>query len=294
MANMYELDDSGVEQTAPDSAIGAILQGKFALSPEQVAAVLEYQRKHKVRFGEAAVALGFLRSEDVIWALSQQFHYPYQSLDANEQLSDVLITANAPFSEQAEFFRDIRSQLLMAVFSNAEVPHSLCVTSAESGEGKTYFAANLAVAFSQLGVRTLLVDGDMRNPCMQDIFKSDATTGLSNILADRQAPNVVKPVAALPNFYLMPVGVKPPNPTELLQRANFGLLLNELSSKFDYIIIDTPALEYGSDALMTASRCGVSVALSRLNTSKRSSLESLVGRLSKCPTRFAGVIVNDH
>jgi protein-tyrosine kinase len=292
----YNGHDDPSQQAAavPDSVIGTILRDKHSLTTEQLAAIVDYQSKFRVKFGEAAVALGLIRSEDVIWALSQQFHYPYQPTGGADNLPEMLVTANAPFSEQAEFFRDIRSQLLMAVFSNTDVPRSLAVTSADSGEGKTYFAANMAVAFSQLGARTLLIDADMRNPAMHDIFGVESTTGLSSILADRSAANVVRPVPSLPSLFLVPVGVKPPNPTELIQRPSFSLLLSELYSKFDYIIVDTPALAFGSDTLMVAARCGVTVAMARRNQTKRESLETLVGRISKCPTRFAGVVVNDH
>ncbi|RZL03495.1 MAG: polysaccharide biosynthesis tyrosine autokinase [Rubrivivax sp.] len=294
----YNGHDAATQQpgAVPDSVIGTILRDRHSLTAEQVAAVIEHQNKYRVKFGEAAVALGLIRSEDVIWALSQQFHYPYQPQpngSGTEALPELLVTANAPFSEQAEFFRDIRSQLLMAVFSNTDVPRSLAVTSAASGEGKTYFAANMAVAFSQLGARTLLIDADMRNPAMHDIFGIDSTAGLSSILADRSETNVVRPVPSLPSLFLVPVGVKPPNPTELIQRPSFSLLLNELYGKFDYIIVDTPAVEFGSDALMVAARCGVTVTLARRNQTKRAALETLVGRITKCPTRFAGVIVND-
>lgn len=277
-----------------DSHIGAIIQKKFALSKEQVDAVLEFQRQNRVKFGEAAVALGYIRSEDVIWALSQQFHYPYQSNQGVDEISEDLIVAGAPFSEQAEFFRDIRSDLLMAAFSNPGVNRSLAVTSADSGEGKTYFATNLAIAFAQLGARTLLIDADMRSPRVQEIFKIDSAIGLSAFLAERAQPEVLRPVASIPTLFVMPVGVKPPNPTELIQRPSFSFLLDELQGKFDYIIVDTPALIYGMDALMVAARCGASVALSRRNVTRQALLEALVGKLSKTPTRFAGVVLNSY
>ena len=276
-----------------ESVIGSIIQKKYSLSKEQVDAILAFQKQNRVKFGEAAVALGFIRSEDVIWALSQQFHYPYQSNVANDEVSDSLIVASAPFSEQAEFFRDVRSDLLMAAFSNPSVSRSLAVTSADSGEGKTYFATNLAVAFSQLGARTLLIDADMRSPQAQEVFKIESTVGLSAFLAERAQPEVLRPIPSIPTLFVMPVGVKPPNPTELIQRPSFSFLLEELHGKFDYIIVDTPALIYGMDALMVAARCGVSIALSRRNVTRRTSLETLVSKLSRSPTRFAGVILNN-
>src|SRR5690606_24300769 len=131
-----------------------------------------------VRFGEAAVALSYLSRAEVFWALSQQFQYPYAP-DNGEALPEVMIAANAPFSVQAEFFRDVRTSLIGQVFNDDDVPNSLAVCSAQSGDGKTYFATNLAIAFCQLGARTLLIDADLRNPNLHHIFLAESSNGLS-------------------------------------------------------------------------------------------------------------------
>ncbi|MES2090190.1 MAG: polysaccharide biosynthesis tyrosine autokinase [Pseudomonadota bacterium] len=290
---MHDQGKNFTSQPAGDQSIGDILRAANNLSAEQVQSILDHQKKANVRFGEAAVALGILKREEVIWALAQQFHYPYAQGDTIK-LSDTVVAAKSPFSDQAEFFRDIRSQLIMNVFTSGAISNSVAVTSADIGDGKSFFAANLAVVFAQLGARTLLIDADMRTPVQHTLFGVDNSTGLSSILSGRAEPNVIRPVASLPSLYLLPVGVTPPNPIELVERPVFGLLIKELASKFEYVVIDTPAASHGSDGLIVASRCGATVALARCNQTRNQALQKLVGRLSKSPTKFAGVIVNDH
>ena len=77
--------------------------------------------------------------------------------------------------------------------------------------------ANLAAAFSQLPGRTLIIDADLREPRLHEVFGVDQDVGLTGVLSGRAQPNVIKPVEHLPNLYMMPAGVLAPNPAELLQ-----------------------------------------------------------------------------
>lgn len=274
-----------------DKPIGDIFRQANNLSAEQVESVLTYQREHGVKFGEAAVALGIVKREDVLWALSQQYNYAYAPT-GTLSISPELVVAHKPFGDQAEFFRDIRSQLITSVFDTPG-RRALAVVSADVGDGKSYFCANLAVAFSQLGGRTLLVDADMRTPRQNDIFGIESVAGLSGILAGRYETNVIRPVGELPSLYVLPVGVVPPNPMELVQRPTFSILIKELISKFDYVIVDTPAGIHGADARVIAATCGASVALSRKGSSRLQSLNKLIGAVSKS-AKFAGVVMNDY
>ena len=203
--------------------------------------------------------------------------------------------ANAPFSDEVECFRDLRTQLLMGVLSPTHGRRALAVVSPEVGDGKTFILSNLAVAFSQLRGRTLLVDGDMRNPRLHKVFNIDNTHGLSSILSGRIQGgdiNVIRPVAELPNLYMLPVGAVPPNPLELVHQAGFDLLIQELLTKFDTVLVDTPAAVHGSDCRIIASKCGAALIISRKDKTHTDRLQTLVSQLSKGPTMLAGVMFN--
>jgi chain length determinant protein tyrosine kinase EpsG len=263
------------------------------LTGDQVSQALEYQRANGVRFGEAVVALGLANPEDIIWALAQQFHYPYAPV-AERNLHEELVVANMPFAESVEAFRDLRTQLIMTVMGEATQRNAVAVVSAEAGEGKTFISANLAIAFSQLPGRTLLIDADMRTPRLHKLFGVDASSGLSGILAGRPEANVIKPISHLPNLYLLPAGVQPPNPAELLHRAAFSLLLRELLAKFDNVLVDTPAAAHGPDARIIASHCGAAMLIGQLGQSKVSGMQALLKQLTKNNVKIAGVLVNEY
>lgn len=280
-------------QAAEGRSIGEIISHANNLSPDQVEQILAHQRSHGLRFGEAAVALGLVNSDDVLWALAQQFHYPY-SVDSSTKLSAELVVATKPFSEQAEAFRSMRSHLIMRMYSDNRPRKALAILSADSGDGKSYFAANLATAFSQLSGRTLLIDANMRSPKQHEIFglKTQAV-GLSAILSGRASGSVICPVKELPNLFVMPVGTTPPNPLELLERPAFGILIRELLPRFDHIIVDTPSATQGVDYAVIAAKAGAALIVARQDKTHMYALQEMLHTVSLGPTEIAGTVMNE-
>jgi chain length determinant protein tyrosine kinase EpsG len=277
--------------TEQDRPIGEIIRETKQLDDAQLDDIIEYQRTHDVRFGEAAVALGYASEADVVYALSQQFRYPFLS-DERRPLNAELVTATQPFSRQAEAFRAIRSQLMMRCFNPAEPKRALAIVSPDSGDGKTFFTANIGVVLSQLGGRTLVIDADLRGPRMHDVFGIPNHSGLSAVLSGRQEESVIFQAPDLPSLFVMPVGVMPPNPLELVERPAFRLLLAEVLRKFDHVVVDTPAACFGTDAAVVAARCGAALLLGRKDRSRMGSLDMLAAHMASANTLVAGVIVN--
>ena len=275
-----------------DRSIGSIIAETRHLTVEQVEKVLHHQREKGIRFGEAAIALGYASTDDVLFALSQQFHYPYAA-EEQRKANPELVALNQPFGVQAESFRAIRSQIMMRLFNEGQERRAIAVVSPESGDGKTFFSANLAVTLAQLGGRTLLVDADMRGPRQHQVFGLSNNAGLSGILSGRAESKVIQQVPGVPSLFVLPVGITPPNPLELVERPAFGLLVRELLSKFDHVVVDTPAAQYGSDCAVIAARCGAALVVARQNKSSVNSLEELVSNLAETPAKLAGVIFNE-
>lgn len=278
-----------------DRAIGDIIRDLRNLSADNVQNILEYQRNHGVRFGDAAVALGHATAEDVMVALSQQFHYPYAP-SASKDLSDELVTLKAPFTPAAEAFRAIRTRLLMRSQDAGTEPvrRALAVVSPDVADGKSYFAANLAVSLAQLGRQVLLVDADMRSPRQHELFKLENQAGLSTLLSGRSERQVIKRVSSLHELCVLPVGGTPPNPLELVERPAFSLLMRELVLKFDHVVVDTPASVLGADAVAIAARCGSALVVARRDASRLQSLGELTSALSVGATQLAGVVYNEY
>jgi len=278
-----------------DPSMGDLLRNARGLTASQLNQIATYQNESGLRFGQAAVALKLATDDDVLWALSQQFHYPYSPQGRSDAYPE-LVAAADPFSPEAEVFRDLCSQVSMSHANGTagRSPLSLSVVSPDVGDGKTFLAANLAVAFSQVGGRTLLVDADMRTPRQHSVFGVNSAVGLSTILAGRAEANVIQSVPDLPSLFVMPVGTVPPNPMELLQRPAFGLLMQELLSKFDHVVVDTPAFARGADARVIAARCASSIAVGRQGTTRMAAMEQLIGALRSGRTSLAGVVMNQH
>lgn len=274
-------------------SIGGFIREARNLSDEQVEQILLYQRKNDLKFGEAAVALQLASGEDVRRALSFQFDYPYGEARVRS-LSAELVVAAAPFSPAAEAFRDLRSKLLGNGPAEGDVRRALAVLSPDQGDGKTFVAANLAIAFSQLGLRTLIVDADLRSPRVHKVFEVPDRVGLSNVLAGLTHQDFIYDVPGLPCLYVLPAGIEPPNPNELIAKPGFTLLLRDLLQRFDQVIVDTPAASLGADARITAMKAGSCLVVSRRHGTKVKSLKALLESVDKSPTTLAGVMLNDR
>ena len=270
--------------------LGSYLRDVSNLGEEQVAKIAAYQRERGLRFGEAAVALRLAGEQDVIDALSAQFGYPAGSAEVDAEL----VVAADPFGEQAELFRELRSRLLLEVLPES-APFALAVLSADRADGKTYLAANLAAAFGQLGSRTLLIDADLRSPRLDKLLRVQRRAGLSEVLAGfAAADEALHRAPGLGNLWLIPAGVLPPNPAELLQRPGFEALLTAMKDKFDRVVVDTAAASFGADCRAVAARCTASVVLARKGETRMASLEKLVSALERSDGAIAGVVMNER
>jgi protein-tyrosine kinase len=289
------LDQQGDTEPKEHSVrrIGSLLREVREFNDAEIERIVAYQRRSRMRFGEAAVALGLADQNEVLEALSRQFQYTpgFPGREGNREL----VAAADPFGDQAEAFRELRSRLLVEVLGDGP-PCALAVASPDLGDGKTYLVANLAVTFSQLGESTLVIDADLRTPRQHSLLGIEQNgAGLSSALAGRVDPrDLVHEVPHLPNLYVAPAGPVPPNPLELLQGPRFCRLVRELVEEFDHVVVDTPAAVRGADSRVIAARCGAVLVVARRGRSRMAPLEGLVGALGRGPARIAGVVMNEH
>jgi protein-tyrosine kinase len=276
-------------------SLGGILIDSGLLKAEDAERVLLVQKEQNLRFGEAAIRLGLLTEADIQHALSRQFAYAYLRKTPGEErpVSEELVAAYEPFSARVEQLRSIRSQLMLRWFDKAEQRQVLSVVGAERGEGRSHLAANLAVVFSQLGERTLLVDADMRNPRQHEIFHLENKVGFSTVLSGRSRGDSVVRIPELAGLSVLPAGPMPPNPLELLNRLNFDEFLIQAKASFDVVIVDTPAISSGEDAFMTAVRTGAAIAVARSSKTKVSSFSDLVQGLMNAGVSVVGSVLNE-
>lgn len=274
-----------------DGHIGDLLMESGRLTAEDAERVMRLQKERGLRFGDAAVKLGLVSRTDVEQVLARQYAFPYV-IPGQSQLSSELIAAYAPFDPSVEVFRALRSDLMLRWFKlDLRLKH-LAIVSPGRDEGRSYLAANLAVVFSQLGERTLLIDADMRHPTQHALFNLPNRAGLSTLLAGRADPNVIERIAPFLNLSILPAGPIPPNPQELLGRPAFQKFLAELDKQFDVVILDTPAGEASADAQMIATRaCGALMVARRHRTLSRA-VKSLSSHLVGVGAMLMGAVIN--
>ncbi|WP_406851209.1 chain length determinant protein tyrosine kinase EpsG [Herbaspirillum huttiense] len=277
----------------PNRSIGAILVDSGKLSPENAERILRLQRERGLRFGDAAIQLGLLTQSDIDQALSRQFDYPYL-LKGESKVSEKVVAAYNPFSKQVEALRALRSQLMVRWFDVDAKHKALAIVSPESGEGRSFIASNLAVVFSQLGERTLLIDADMRKPCQHELFGLDNRNGLSGVIAGRcVVADALQRVPDLLDLTVLSAGPTPPNPQELLGRPNFTQLLGDLVQDFDVILVDTPSGGQYADGNMISARTGASLVVVRTNMSHISAVRTLTDNLTSAHVAVVGSVVNE-
>jgi protein-tyrosine kinase len=276
-----------------ERTIGAILLEEGKLTAREIERVLERQRQDKVRFGEAAVRLGLITEDDVRFALAKQYDMPHFT-PSSEGPSRELVAAFAPFHPRTEEMRALRTQLLIRWYNPEHGRKSLVVASPERAEGRSYVAANLAIVFSQLGARTLLVDADLRKPRQHQIFGLPEGHGLSTLLAGRSEHTATFPVPGLNRLSVLPAGPLPPNPQELLSRPVFNSFMKDLQSIYDVVIIDTPPAAQFADVQSVTFRAGDALIVARKDHTPVASTSRTIRELAGTGARVVGTVVNEY
>jgi len=279
---------------ARDRSIGAILIDAGRLDVESAEKILKLQKQKKILFGEAALQLGLLKKSDIEFALARQFDFPF--LQRGESLvSEEVMAAYDPFTEQVEVLRAIRSQLMLHWLETGADKKALAITSASRHEGRSWLAVNLAVVFSQLGERTLLIDADLRNPTLHRLLGLNNRLGLTEILCGRSGlDDSIQRVPSLLDLSVISAGATPPNPQEVLSRSELDQMLKLMRGTFDVIIVDTPATSECADSQVVAARCGHALLVARRHVTKIKSIESTARAMRKGGVNIVGNVILEH
>lgn len=163
-----------------------------------------------------------------------------------------LIVQDNPKSPVSEAFRTLRTNIQFT--SIDKDIKTISITSTGASEGKSTTSGNLALTVAKNGKKVLLIDADLRRSRVHEIFELPNFKGLTNVLVgESNADEVINAVKEQENLYIMTGGVKPPNPSELLASEKMKDLLEQLKTKFDFIIVDTPPVGMVTDGALIAS-----------------------------------------
>jgi len=274
-----------------DTSIGRLLLDLGKLTPEGAERVLRLQKEKGLRFGDAALSLGLVSSEDIRQVVSMQFDYPY--LQAGQgSYSRELVAAYQPFTPQVEALRALRTQLVLRWF--AEHGSTIAITGVQSGDGSSYIAANLAVVFSQLGEQTLLIDANLRQPRQHKIFNLKGQRGLSDMIVGRADLDAIVRIESFMGLSVLGAGTIPPNPQELLSRSAFSELLNNAANEYDVIIVDTSSADESVDYQAIVARTGGAMLVARKNYTKLAKLDELSKKIKDIGAQVVGAVLNEY
>lgn len=268
---------------------GEALIAHAKIQPQDVERILALQNSDNVLFGEAAKRLGLIKESDIKKVLSEQYAYAY-SHDPSK-INEALIAAHTPFGDEVERLRSLRGQLLMRWF---DLGHkTLAVTSTHADDASHLVTANLAIVFSQLNKKTLLIDTNLRSPMHQQLFDVESRVGLSNILANRQGSYQLSKHPALPNLSILSAGTPVPNPQELLSNGSFSELVDELSGLYDVILMECVPLNLGADYLPVVAKAKGTIVVTRQDVTKAHDLHVLQEQLKMTGAQVIGSVIQE-
>ncbi len=294
-----------------EKELTSVLIAHYKLSDEQIDQVNVAARTARLGFGEAAVHIGVVTQRELDAAIAwvrrtaregetsivetamrrrtkgrEVTAPPQQKVAPGAEV----ILAHDPANPRSEGIRALRTALLLLDDTPSQA-HALALVSPGAGEGRSLLAAELAVAFSQLRRRTLLVDADLRHPRQHILFGAENAWGLAQALALGGAPQMLS-VKDLSHLSVLTAGATVQNPLELLSDGRFGRLLNDWRYDYDFIVIDTPPVSSYADGLAIATTAGRALVLSRAAMTPRRDMKDMMRRLASAQTRVLGAVLS--
>lgn len=202
---------------------------------------------------------------------------------------DILKNEKIINPEWEEYYNALRTNIQ---FLGKEVK-TIVISSVSENEGKSTVAVNLAASLARLGLKTILIDADMRKSVMAGRFKfKKKVEGLTSYLSGVAAIDEVIADTDVENLSIIPAGQVPPDPTSLLQNRNFNIMIDVFEEYYDYIIIDSPPIGAVVDSAIISQRSDGFILVAEAGRVKRKALEKAKEQLEKGGVKFLGVILN--
>lgn len=209
---------------------------------------------------------------------------------AINDLSEHLVTVRDPAGAAAEAYRSLRTNL---IYASADAPPKVVLlTSPGPREGKSTSCANLGVTLARAGKNTLIIDCDLHDPTMHEIFGTSPRPGLVNALVEKRDLHEVSQTM-LPHLELLAAGPMTPDPAELLTSQQFAELIARVRRGYDYVLLDAPAVNVFSDpAILAPQADGVLLVLDSRET-RREALRESTRRLEAVGANLMGCVMNN-
>ena len=294
-----------------DQELAKALVSLYRLPDEAIESIRESMRGTHLRFAEAALHTGLVTQSELDaahdWVRCESTPQGVSIIEEALRRQSVrrelvvwegdrltpgreLILAHDPDNPRSEVIRTLRTELLMRT-SGRRGAAMFALLSPGASEGRSQLCAELAIAFAQLGSRTLLVDADMRRPRQHSLFGADNQLGLAQALAQGNALRL-HAIEGVAQMALLTSGALPPNPLELLSGSRFVDMMSDWRRAYEYVIFDTPPASRFSDALAVATAAGNVIVLGRTQSTSFNALSEMRRKLNTTQARIVGAIMN--
>lgn len=207
----------------------------------------------------------------------------------HEERESAIIDKRTKFSTK-EAYKTLRTNIMFSLKNDGK-PKTVVVTSAIPGDGKTTTALNMAITFSQIGSKVLLIDGDLRKPRIHKYLEIENNEGLSRILGgfSKVEDAIIKTKFGVD---CITAGSVPPNPSELISSPAMSALIESLKEKYDYIFIDTPPVSIVSDTLTISALCDGVLVVVRAKYTPKSLLNQAINSIKFTNAKIIGIVLN--
>lgn len=318
------LADINVTDTVPErarnlaDAIAAELVGKIAeleapagAEPVARATIVEAAKTPSTPVSPKTkrnVALGFvvgLLGGIALAILRDRLDNTVKSRETLDELAGVGMVGSVPFDKEreqkaaiafqdgysgsAEAFRELRTNLQFLEVDNP--PRVIEITSSLPGEGKTTTAINLTLALAESGYSVCLVDADLRRPRVAKYLDLIGSVGMSTVLSAQADLDDALQTSPFPNVSVLAAGALPPNPSELLGSTHAEKLLDDLRTRFDFVVIDASPLLPVTDAAVLAVKVDGALVVVRHGKTKREQVSRAIGNLRGVGATVLGTIL---
>ncbi len=217
-------------------------------------------------------------------------HRKKQFLSDNNEIKKKTLHKNLEFTA-IEQYKLIRTNLDFTLPEDEKCP-VIGVTSSMRGEGKSTTSVNLSYVLAEKGNKVLLIDGDLRIPSIAKKLDIESSLGLSDLLRGRGAQLSDFQSPLLSNWFILPSGDIPPNPSELLGSSRMENILSKLREMFDYIVIDLPPVNIVSDAVSISSLISGMIVVIREDYTEKKELERCFRQLKLSNVNILGCVMN--
>ncbi len=287
------------------------LVSRFGIDSEGIQRIFDAMEQQSLGFAQAALRLGLVSNAQLdearirahTGAMPQDpglVEAALRKIAADRRIvlrsaepvipSPRLVIAHDPSDPRSERMRALRTELML-LSERSPGANVVAVLSPGIQEGRSQLAAELAIAFAQLGRRTLLVDADMRSPRQHVLFGATNEHGLSSFLTNFQSP-IYHPVVDLPQMHLLTAGPIPGNPLELLSDGRFAKFVTDWRNHYEFLVIDTPSVSRCADGIAIATLARRVLVLSRAQRTPFKETRDMLRRLNTAQAGVLGAVLN--